>query len=127
MPDVGDKVFYVPGEDHKFERDHNGEFVWRFAARGRQGETVPLEDKHVAERLEQVKNQGRDNPAHAATLKAELLSLGPKRPWPATVTGVAEDGALDLDITHPLGGVTLHYSGVREDARGKTFHSWHRG
>lgn len=118
MVDVGDKVFYVPGEEFAFDVGPDG-FAWAFGKRvpGKE-EVVELTDSQVWEMREGFSR----NPE----LRKALVPIAPKGPWPAVVTVVHGDGRLSLDVEHPLSGVTLGMTGVAHGPDGEAG-KWYSG
>lgn len=105
---AGDRVLYVPGEDHAWDRFPDGSYAYRFALT-RSGEELSG-GQIAALRRENgvlVLPGGRSGgPVHLA---------GPRRHWPAVVEAAHADGTVDLAVTAPIGCVTLHVCGVRRD------------
>lgn len=114
MPEIKDRVMYLPHSCHAKEKDTYGGYPWAIG-RKRQ-KVVAGKLQHIVEELE-----GRDldeflksvrsgpNPAEAAK---NVVYLRPKSVWPALVRSVNEDGTVNLDIVGGNPGVTLHYDNV---------------
>lgn len=111
MPEVGQKVNYVPDQAHALDRDANGNYPWvlgfpRFTSAGK------MEIEELAgHRIEEVLNAIRRHP-NPAEERRKLTFIRPCKVWPATITAAHEDGTVNLDIQGHNGGVTIHYEKV---------------
>lgn len=117
----GDRVLYVPHEDHHLDADRNGDPVWEFE-HARDGPGRRKGD--TARRLGRLSRDG------GGTLLTEVGNhpvrpVRPLRPWGATVRAAHEDGTADLDVSHPNGCATLHYDRVPrgDPCRPHSFHT----
>ncbi len=129
---VGDSVLYVPCvATHWSDRDFAGRLVFEFVAtkdaRGvRAGEVVPIRAAPP--------DMGRDCP-HGFTRGADgelhtwdgyTVKPGKcKKPWPAKVVAIHEDGTADLDVTDASGAAVHHKMRVKQSDDKTTSNTWH--
>jgi len=117
---VGDKVKYVPHSIHAHQMNKDG---FPFVFGWKEGKNVKqLTQDEALLKLKHIKKQPA---SHAANERAKLVPLHCHKPWDAVVTAVNEDGSLNLDISDPTTGATLHYPGVKIDPTARAMHSCH--
>jgi hypothetical protein len=129
---VGDTVLFVPGADHRFDKDRKSEQLFHFE----HTHDAP-NSSHSYKKGDRVQNHGtlgawqqKQGDSIRTQGGHTIRPTKPRMPWNATVREVLADGTLALDIAHPR-GYTLHYprhdillGGVRHSATGEP-HTWH--
>jgi hypothetical protein len=116
--EIGDKVQWVPSIDHHLEFvPWANLYAWEH--------TVTRRAKYPAKVGEEVVQSVTDIRkainASAKKNRQPLEALTPTKPqttYPAVVKAISEDGTVSLDITSPIGGITLHYDNVLVDPNG---------
>lgn len=133
MPELGDKVLYVPHECHALERDAQGNPVWVIGRKVTRsspggGYTTDVEELRGKDLNDFVKSiRMHPNPQRG---RSEMVLMHPRTTWIGIVRGVHEPepggeyGSLDLDISSG-NGITLHYDGVPFDSTKQRPHSYH--
>lgn len=122
MPNVGDKVLYVPSVSHAFEKLPDGTYPWLFS----EATNNPKEPQKdiPAPKTQTVMDKYRNRPGGPRRV---MTPKCPQTSWPAEIVAVREDGTVDLKIEHPFRGVTLNYTRIKEDPSGKEGHTWRTG
>lgn len=106
---IGDEVLYVPSVEYAFDMGPSGR-AWTFGRKAPNGKVTPLTEKQAGDLIDLTRARPHE--------RGSLVPLAPKEPWPAVVTDEHE-GFADLDVKHPLGGVTLHLKRIPHDPEGK--------
>jgi len=118
---VGDKVLYVPHNDHHLDTGRDNQLLFHFAHVGKDGTPGPRVDNMG--RLGLI--AGRDADKNLVINSGAVVRHdGPLFFWPATVTEVKPDGKVGLEIPHPSGRNTLYYTVPHDPA--KKPHTCHR-
>ncbi len=118
--ELGDKVSYVPDLCHAFEQDATGVFTWKMGIKreSRKGRTTEFTvDPLTDEEVKVFKNRKGD--------LSRLSFISPNLIWTGTVTGINDDGSVNLDLPGSNAAVTLHYSNVKVDPSGTVPHTCH--
>lgn len=121
---VGDKVLYVPHACHAFHQDRLtsawpwvvGKRAWvpKTDSRGKpvfkdgMPQTHAVVQEMTDEDLNSLSLKRTENPVAFSEEFKLVVPVRPKELWPATVTGVNENGTVNLDVESNVGGVTLH-------------------
>ena len=107
---VGDRVKYTPHECHWNDTCKAGNRQYSFVHHesGGHGKKDSPAQMHLLGEMRQRRPDGSVEMASGAVVRPHA----PACSWDAVVTAVHEDGAADLEIQHPRGGVTLGYRRV---------------
>lgn len=115
MPNIGDKVKYVPDLGHAYDENPQGQFAYIFVGGSEKKE---LTDEKVRFLIRHIQLAPHD--------RALLAPLRPRFFWDATVKEVHPNGELDLDVTNGcLPFITLHYFRIKHDPTKQVPHTWH--
>lgn len=118
MPQVGDKVKYIPNSCHAFDRTQEGGFVFFLKAKvTEKGKVIETTDEAAITKM--LRKSTKDD------INKNVTVIGPKAFWNAVIEEINEDGSADLEITHPLPGIKYSYQNVPFDGGKATLHSWH--
>ena len=115
----GDQVLYVPDACHAHDKDGADDYCFHF---------VWTDGPKAGARVDMSRcgRLIRDQQGLLHAANGGGCGLRPEKPrylWPAVVVEVQADGAALLDIQHPNGCGTLHYTCARDAARrAHTFH-----
>lgn len=115
--DLGDNVLYSADKCHAYQIDRNGNYCFKFKAKYSNGEIKDVKDVELPKYIAMVKSTPH--------MSGTLIPDRPREMWDAIVTGVNEDGTLNLDIKDPNGFATHHCNNVPFDPTKKKPHSWH--
>lgn len=127
MPEIGDRVHYLPGSEQAFLKGQDGTYPWAIGLKryGMVGNKVQeIVDELSHKQLDEYLDFLHRCPDPTAERK-RIVFLRPKVAWPAVVTEILENGNLALEVQSSNTGVTLHYASVPEDRTLTRGHSWH--
>ena len=134
---VGDTVNYLPAEINSKQIDPKRGFSyvygWLTGGRKRvpgkpdEAEVIELDFEETRLKLSHIRRQ---SPERAANELAKLVMLRPNFFWSAKVTAIEEDERgivrrVNLDITDPTTGTTLHCDSVPVDGGATSPHTCH--